>query len=54
MRKCLYLEVFWFVFSGIRTEHGEILRAYLVQMRENKDQNNSEYRQILRCESLLK
>ena len=30
---------FWFVFSRIRTEYGEILRIslYSIQMRENKD-----------------
>ena len=31
---------------GIRTEYGEVLRIspYSVRMRENTDQNNSEYR----------
>ena len=31
---------FWFVFSRIRTEYGELLRIspYSVQMRENTDQ----------------
>ena len=33
-KKCPYSELFWFVFSRIRTECGEILRT---------DQNNSEY-----------
>ena len=43
--KCPYSEIFWSVFSRIRTEYGEILRTspYLVQMRENTDQKNSEY-----------
>ena len=38
-------EVFLSVFSHIRTEYGEIrnISPYLVQMRENKDQKNSEY-----------
>ena len=42
--------VFWSVFSRIRTEYGEILRIspYSVRMRENADQNYSEYGHILR------
>ena len=49
-KKCPYLELFWFAFSGIRTEYGKILRifSYSVQMRENADQNNSEYEHLLR------
>ena len=37
--------VFWFVFSRIRTECGEILpiSPYSVRMRENTDQKNSKY-----------
>ena len=35
--KFLYSELFWSVFSRIRTEYGE------VRMRENTDQNKSEY-----------
>ena len=48
--KCPYSELFWSAFSGIWTEHGEILRIYphSVQMRENTDQNNSECGDILR------
>ena len=48
--KCPYPELFWFVFSRIRTEYGEILRIspYSVQMQENMDQNNSEYGHFLR------
>ena len=44
-KKCPYSEFFWSVFSRIRTEYGEIgsISPYLVQMRENTDQNNSEY-----------
>ena len=44
--KCPYLELFWTSFSCIWTEHGEIRSIpppYLVQMRKNADQNNSEY-----------
>ena len=43
--KCPYSESFWFAFFLIRIEHGEILRVspYSVRMRENTDQNNSEY-----------
>ena len=49
-KNCAYSELFWFVFSCIRTEYGEILRIslYLVQIRENADQNNSEYGHLLR------
>ena len=44
-KKCPYAELFWSLFSRIRTEYGEIQRIspYSVQMRENVDQNNSEY-----------
>ena len=43
--KYLYLEFFWFVFSRIRTEYGEIIRIspYSVRLRENTGQTNSEY-----------
>ena len=48
--KCPYSELFWSVFSCIRTEYGEILHIspYPVRMRENTDQNNSEYGHFLR------
>ena len=48
--KCPYSELFWSVFSCIRTEYGEILHIppYSVRMRKNKDQGNSEYRHFLR------
>ena len=48
--KCLYSELFWSVFSRIRTEYGEILRIspYSVRMWENADQNNSKYGHFLR------
>ena len=44
-KNCLYSEFFWPVFIRIRTEYGEILRIspYSVPMRENVDQENSEY-----------
>ena len=44
-KKCLFSELFWFVFSRIRTEYRELLHIspYSVQMRENTNQNNSEY-----------
>ena len=44
-KRYLYLELFWSVFSRIRTECGEIwsISPYLVQMQKNEDQNNSEY-----------
>ena len=40
-----YSELFWSVFSRIRTEYGEILRIspYSVRMWGNTDQNDSEY-----------
>ena len=45
VKKCPYSELFWSVFSRIRTEYGEIqsVSPYLARMRENADQNNSEY-----------
>ena len=47
-----YLKLFLSAFSRIRTECGEIRRVspYSVQMRENADQNNSEYGQVLRSD----
>ena len=44
-KKCTYSELFWSVFSRIRTEYGEMqsISPYLVQIRENTDQNNSQY-----------
>ena len=48
--KCPYSELFWSVFSRIPIEYGEIqsISPYLVRMRENADQNNSEYEHFLR------
>ena len=45
-----YSELLWSAFSRIRTEYGE----NSVRMRENRDQNNSEYGHLLRSEFLLK
>ena len=47
--KWSYSEFFWSVFSRIWTEYEEILRisSYSVRMRENMDQNNSEYKHFL-------
>ena len=49
-KKCPYSELFWSAFSRIRTAYGEIfcISPYSVRMRENKDQNNSEYGPFLR------
>ena len=47
--KCPCSELFWSSFSRIRTEHGEIA----VQIRENADQNNSEYGQFIRQARLI-
>ena len=43
--KCPYSEIFWSVFSRIRTEYGEIRSKSLHSVRtpENGDQENSEY-----------
>ena len=45
--KCPYSELFWSVFCRIWTEYGEVL------MRENTDQNNSEYGHFLRSEFVI-
>ena len=49
---CPYSKSFWSLFSLILTEYREILRisSYSVRMRENTDQNNSEYGHFLRSE----
>ena len=49
-KKCPYSKLFWFIFPHIRTEHGEILRtsSCSVQMREDANQNYSEYGHFLR------
>ena len=45
-----YSELFWSVLSRIRTEYGAL---YSVRMRENTDQNNSEYGHFLRSDKLM-
>ena len=47
--KCQYLGLFWSTFSRIRTEYREIrsISQYSVRMRENADQNSSEYGHLL-------
>ena len=44
-KKCPYPELFWSVFSRIRTVYGEVpsISPYSVRMRKNTYQNNSEY-----------
>ena len=44
-KKYPYSELFWSAFSRIRTQYGETrsISPYSVRMRENTDQNNSEY-----------
>ena len=44
-------ELFWPVFSLIRAEYGVSISPYSVQMRENADQNYSEYGHILRSDN---
>ena len=54
--KCPYSEFFWSIFSRIWTEHAEIrsisaryeISPQSVQIRENTDQKNSEYKHFLR------
>ena len=52
-KKCLYSELFCSTFSRIWAEHGEIrsISPYSVRMRENVEQNNSEYGHFLGSES---
>ena len=44
-KKCPSSELFWSAFFRIQTEYGEIrsISPYSVRMRENGDQNDSEY-----------
>ena len=53
--KCSYSELLWSAFSRIWTECGEILRIspYSVRMRENADQNNSEYEHFFHSEKYV-
>ena len=48
--KCPYSELFWSVFSSIRTGYGDTrsFSPYSVWMRENTEQNTSEYVHFLR------
>ena len=54
-KKYPYSELFWSVFSRIRTENGEIrsISPYSIRMRENTDQNNSEYEHFSRSDIRL-
>ena len=51
-KKCLCSEFSWLVYSCIRTEYGIIrnISLYSVQMWENADRENLEYRQFSRSE----
>ena len=53
---CPYSELFRFEFSSIWTEYGEIwsISPYSLQMRENADRNNSEYRHFLRSGNIVR
>ena len=55
VKKCPYSEFFWSLFSRIRTEYGDLRNKspYSVQIRENKDQKNSEYRHFLHSVTLF-
>ena len=50
-----YSKFFWFVFSGIQTEYGEIqsISLYSVQIQENTDQENSEYGNFSRSANFM-
>ena len=54
-KKCSYSELFWSVLSHIRTEYGEIqsISPHSIRMRENADQNNSEYGHFLHSYGLV-
>ena len=54
--KCPYSEFFWSEFSRIRTEYREIrsICPYLVKMRENTDQKNSEYGHFMLSSTVLR
>ena len=53
-KKCPFSELFWSVFSCIRTEYGEIqsISLYSGRARENAYQNNSEYGHLLRSDNV--
>ena len=50
-KKCPYSGLFWSVFSHIQTKYGEVrnIPLYSVRMRENTNQNNSEYGLFTQC-----
>ena len=54
-KECPYSELFWSVVSRIRTECGEMrsISPYSVRMRENTDQNNSEYGHFSRSDEQI-
>ena len=54
-QKCPYLEFFLSVFSHIWIECGDLLckSSYLVKIRENTVQKNSEYRHLLRSDDIM-
>ena len=49
LKKCLYSEFFWSIFSHIRTEYGDIFckSPCSVQMRGNMDRKISEHSHVL-------
>ena len=47
-----YLKIFWFAFSCMRTEYGDIKSSHYARMPENTDQRNSENRHFSLNESL--
>ena len=53
---CSYSELFWSGFSRILTEYGEMrsISPNSVRIRENADQNNSEYRHFSRSVKQIK
>ena len=54
-KTCPYSELFWSLFSGIRTEYGDIrnISTYSARMWENAGQYNSKQRHFLRSVKLL-
>ena len=56
-KMCLFSKLFWSVCSRIWTEYGEsCITLYSVRMRENTDQNNSQFEHFSRsaCVAILK
>ena len=50
-KKCPYPELFWSGYSRIWNEYGESFSLLSVRIRENTDQNNSEYEHFSRNDS---